>query len=169
MPPPPAPPDLVRFCGEQFPRLVRMLDLLVGDVHVAEELAQEALVRASSRWSTVRELDAPAAWVQTVARNLATSRWRRLQAERRASARHGAVLDRLEPIDVATQEHVRTALQRLKPADRELLVLRYHVGLSVDETAAALRLSRSAVKSRTARAAARMRTVLDDPKESADV
>ena len=84
MPPSSAPPDLVRFCDEQFPRLVRMLDLLVGDVHVAEELAQEALVRASSRWTTVRDLDAPVVWLRVVARNLATSRWRRLQAERRA-------------------------------------------------------------------------------------
>ena len=168
MPPSPAPPDLVRFCDEQFPRLVRMLDLLVGDVHVAEELAQEALVRASSRWSTVRELDAPAFWLRVVARNLATSRWRRLQAERRAAARHGAVDDRIEPTDVATREHVRDALQRLKPADREVLVLRHHLGLSVEETATELGLTASAVKSRAARAATRLRILLDDPKETAD-
>lgn len=168
MPPSPAPPDLVRFCDEQFPRLVRMLDLLVGDVHVAEELAQEALVRASSRWSTVRDLDAPGAWLRVVARNLATSSWRRLQAERRASARHGAVDTYVEPTDVATQQHVRDALQRLRPADREVLVLRHHLGLSVEETAAELRLTESAVKSRTARAVTRLRVVLDDPKETAD-
>lgn len=168
MPPPPAPPDLTRFCEEQFPRLVRMLDLLVGDVHVAEELAQEALVRASTRWSTVRELDAPAAWVRVVARNLATSRWRRLQAERRAAVRHGALDDRVEPVDVAAQQHVRDALQRLRTEDREVLVLRHHLGLSVAETAAELRLSESGVKSRTARAVGRLRVLLDDPKETAD-
>jgi RNA polymerase sigma factor (sigma-70 family) len=163
----PAPSDLVRFCDEQFPRLVRLLDLLVGDVHVAEELAQEALVRASSRWSVVREFDSPAAWLRVVARNLATSRWRRIQAERRAAARHGAVADRVEPTDVVTREHVRDALQRLRPTDREVLVLRHHLGLSVVETAAELRLTESAVKSRTARAAHRLRILLD-PKETAD-
>lgn len=145
-----------------------MLDLLVGDVYVAEELAQEALVRASARWSTVRELDAPSAWLRVVARNLATSRWRRIQAERRASARHGAVDDRVDPTDVATQEHVRGALKRLKPADREVLVLRHHLGLSVEETATELRLSESAIKSRTARAVTRLRVLLNDPKEAAD-
>jgi RNA polymerase sigma factor (sigma-70 family) len=168
VPPPPAPPDLASFCEEQFPRLVRMLDLLAGDVFVAEELAQEALVRASSRWSTVRELDAPAAWLRVVARNLAASRWRRLQAERRAATRHGAIADRTEPVDVATQQHVRGALLELKPADREVLVLRHHLGLTVEETAAELRLTPSAVKSRTARAVARLRVLLDDPKETAD-
>lgn len=145
-----------------------MLDLLVGDVHVAEELAQEALVRASSRWPTVRELDAPAAWLRVVARNLATSRWRRLQAERRATSRHGAVEDRVEPIDIATQLHIRDALQRLRLVDREVLVLRHHLGLSVEETAAELRLTESAVKSRTARAVSRLRVLLNDPKETAD-
>lgn len=168
MPAEPAPADLVAFCDDQFPRLVRMLSLFTNDVHVAEELAQESLVRASARWDAVREMDRPDAWVRRVARNLATSRWRRVQAARRARIRHGVDDVAAAPVDVATQQVVRTALANLRHQDREVLVLRHHVGLSVAEVADELGLSTSAVKSRTARAVERLRAELADPKEAAD-
>lgn len=160
-----APPDLVAFCDEMYPRLVRMLSLYTGDVHVAEELAQEALVRASSRWSQVATYDRPDAWVLRVARNLATSAWRRRQAARRAATRDGRPDVTSEPVDVATVHTVREALARLSAADREVLVLRHHLDWSVADVAEELRISESAVRSRTKRAADRLR---DELRESAD-
>lgn len=162
------PPDLERFCVSEFPRLVGMLDLLTGDVHVAEELAQEALVRASSHWATVSAMDAPAAWTRRVARNLATSQWRRTQAARRAAARVGPDPTVHHDRDVAQDETVRAALQRLSERDREVLVLRHHLQLTVAEAADELGISTEAVKSRSHRAAARLRALLDpsaDPEE----
>ena len=107
-----APPELERFCAAEFPRLVRMLDLLTGDVHVAEELAQEALVRTASHWGRVQQLDAPGAWARRVARNLATSRWRRVQAGRRADARIGPDPTVHHDADVAERDAVREARRR---------------------------------------------------------
>lgn len=164
----PAPPELERFCVTEFPRLVRMLDLLTGDVHVAEELAQEALVRTSSHWAKVSAMDAPSAWTRRVARNLATSRWRRTQAARRAAARVGPDPTVHHDRDVAQDEAVRSALQRLSERDREVLVLRHHLQLTIAETADELGISHEAVKSRSHRAAARLRALLDpsaDPEE----
>lgn len=157
----PAPPELERFCIAEFPRLVRMLDLLTGDVHVAEELAQETLVRASSHWAKVSAMDAPVAWTRHVARNLATSRWRRTQAARRAAARVGPDATVHHDRDVAEGETVRAALQRLSERDREVLVLRHHLQLTVAETADELGISTEAVKSRAFRAAARLRALLE--------
>ncbi len=156
-----APPELERFCATEFPRLVRMLDLLTGDVHVAEELAQEALVRTASHWGRVRHMDAPGAWTRRVARNLATSRWRRTQAGRRAAARVGPDATIHLDVDVAERDAVREALQHLSDRDREVLVLRHHLELTVAETAAELGISEEAVKSRSHRAAGRLRALLD--------
>lgn len=156
-----APPELERFCATEFPRLVRMLDLLTGDVHVAEELAQEALVRTSSHWAKVQRMDAPGAWTRRVARNLATSRWRRSQAARRAAARVGPDPTVHHDTDVAEVDAVRQALQRLSERDREVLVLRHHMQLTVAEVATELGISQEAVKSRSHRAAGRLRALLE--------
>lgn len=164
-----APLELERFCATEFPRLVRMLDLLTGDVHVAEELAQEALVRASSHWGKVSAMDAPGAWTRRVARNLATSRWRRTQAARRAAARVGPDPTVHHDTDVAEVDAVRTAMQRLSERDREVLVLRHHLQMTVAETAAELGISDEAVKSRSHRAAGRLRALLDASTENQEV
>jgi RNA polymerase sigma factor (sigma-70 family) len=52
------------------------------------------------------------------------------------------------------------ALRRLAPQDRAVLVLRYWEDRSVEETADALRLSSTAVRSRSSRALERLRAVL---------
>ncbi|WP_052668323.1 sigma factor [Nitriliruptor alkaliphilus] len=53
------------FCVEAHPRLVAALGHVVGDHAVAEELAQEALVRAHQRWRRVSQLESPLGWTGT--------------------------------------------------------------------------------------------------------
>src|SRR5262245_45641115 len=65
------------FCREVWPRLVGALSLTFGDAHVAEDLAQEALVRVLERWSRVREMSNPEGYVFQIGFNLGRSRWRR--------------------------------------------------------------------------------------------
>ncbi|HZP15125.1 MAG TPA: sigma factor, partial [Nocardioides sp.] len=76
-------PELTGFCRETWPRLVGALSLMTGDRHVAEELAQEALVRVCERWDEVRAMESPLGWTHRVAFNLASSHFRRRSAERR--------------------------------------------------------------------------------------
>ena len=76
--------DFDDFCSAEFPRLIGTLTLFCGDQGVAEELAQETLVRAYQHWKRVQRLDNPGAWANRVAINLATSYFRRKRAERRA-------------------------------------------------------------------------------------
>lgn len=61
-----------------------------------------------------------------------------------------------------TRARVRTALTQLPPNDREVLVLRFLEGLDITDTAAALSISESAVKSRQFRAIRRLGQLLDD-------
>jgi len=133
-----APADLVAFVEREQPRLVRAVDLLLGDRDVAEEIAQEALLRAASRWEKVRSLGSPGGWAHRVAVNLATSQLRRRQAERRARARLAgrdgpARSDGPGEHDPGQTAAVREALGRLSAADRRRLVLRHVLEWSAEE------------------------------------
>jgi hypothetical protein len=61
------------FYEAAFPRLVGQIGLVTGDLAEAEDLVQEALARASARWSRLRAYEVPEAWVRRVAHNLAAS------------------------------------------------------------------------------------------------
>lgn len=154
--------DAVAFCAEEFPRLVGALGLYVGDEAVAEELAQEALLRACRRWERVSRLQSPGGWTWRVARNLATSHLRRRQAERRARARMSPREPASEtPADTADAHAVRRAVSRLPERQRQVLVLRYFLDWSVEATAAEIGVSADAVRSLTRRAIAALRGQFD--------
>lgn len=155
------PDDLVALCRAEHPRLVRALDLVTGDLAVAEELAQEALVRLWQRWPAVRRHDRPAAWLHRVGMNLAISAHRRRGAERRALAR-AASRAATEPAGAieAPDPVLRAALARLPDGQRAAVVLRYLLDLPVADVAIALDLTPGAVRALTFRAVAALRSDL---------
>ncbi|MFP4634526.1 MAG: RNA polymerase sigma factor [Nitriliruptoraceae bacterium] len=161
-----APPDFVSFCREEQPRLVAALGVYLGAREVAEELVQEALLRASQRWSRVRHLQRPGAWVRHVAFNLARSQVRRWRAEQRAAARHGEVPPVHHDADGAEAAAVRAAVAALPERQRRALVLRAVVGLDVAAVAEEMNVSSAAVRSLTKRATAAVRVQLDAPPAS---
>ena len=159
-----APPDLVAFCREQQGRLVGILTLYCGDKDVAEELAQEALVRACNNWRSLRRMPLPEAWVHRVAINLANSHFRRKLAERRARARAAsrALLVHRDP-DPDTSVAVRRAVAGLPKRQRMALLLRYFADLPVAEVAHAMGCPEGTVKTLTHRAIASLREGLVAP------
>ncbi len=126
------PPELAAFIEREHPRLVRAVDLLLDDRAVAEEVAQETLLRAASRWEHVGELSSPGGWAHRVAVNLATSQLRRRRVAWRARSRVASAESQPEP-DTATALAVRAALSRLDEPQRRLLVLRHVLGWSARE------------------------------------
>lgn len=149
-----------RFCAAAWPRLVGAISHYCGDVHLAEELVQEALVRACRRWAHVSMLSSPEGWTYRVAVNLANSAWRRKRAEQRARHRHGPPNDVSRPVAVQDQLLVREALQDLTLQQREAVILRHVLELSAEEAAQLLETSPGAVRALTHRAVARLRTTL---------
>jgi RNA polymerase sigma-70 factor (ECF subfamily) len=143
---------------------------LLGDVGAGEDIAQEALARAWSRWSRVSRLDSPEAWTYRVAVNLARSRHRRPQAEQRAYERAEAVVAPAagEVVDAIA---VRRAVAALPERMRAALVLRYFADLPVDAVAAILDCAPGTVKSLTSQAIEKLRAVMavDDREEGVDV
>jgi RNA polymerase sigma factor (sigma-70 family) len=152
------------FCRREHPRLVGALTLWCGERAVAEELTQEAFARAHRDWQKVGALDQPAAWVRHVALNLATSSFRRRQAERRAYGRLAARAEvATSDADVADAVAVRDAVGRLPELQRSVIVLRFYLEMSVDEVAELVGRSRTAVTSLTSRAVSALRDDLGPP------
>lgn len=133
-------------------RLLRSAYLLTGDLHLAEDLVQEALVKVAMRWQRLRD-GSPTAYARTVIVHDHASWWRR---------RRELLSDRLpESAGVSSDPDaemvVRRALDRLTPRQRAVLVLRYFDDLTERETAEVLGTSVGAVKSQNAAALARLR------------
>ena len=142
--------DFDSFYAAVFARLVGQLALVTGDPHEAEDVVQEAMARAASRWARLRGYDAPEAWVRRVAFNLAVS------GHRRARRRLGALLRLGPPAPVPPVSvdalALAQALQGLTVAHRQVIVLYYLADLPVDQVAHELRVPVGTVKARLARA-----------------
>lgn len=152
--------DFDAFYQASGPRLVRQLHALTGDLTEAQDVVQEAFVRAWQRWSKVRELDAPEAWVRHVAKRLAISRFRRAMVGAGLVRRHGPPPDEpdLSPDRVAIVE----ALRRLPAEQREAIVL-FHLGdLSVAEVAKEMKCPEGTVKARLSRGRAALAGLLSE-------
>ena len=93
---PPVPAPFERFTGDyttffraELRSLVALAAAIAG-ADRAEEIAQEALLRAHREWDRIARYDKPGAWVRRVTINLATSSRRRRLSERRALQRVAA-------------------------------------------------------------------------------
>ena len=152
--------DFAVFCAAEMPRLVGAVGLYCGDAHVAEEIAQEALATVWRKWRTVSASAAPGAYAHRTAINLANSYYRRKRAERRAAAAAASGTRTVVDPDVGDRLAVRRALGTLSPRQRAVLVLRYYLGYTVEETAQALGIAPGTVMSSSLRGLERMRRSL---------
>jgi RNA polymerase sigma-70 factor, ECF subfamily len=156
-----APAELVTFIEREHPRLVRAVDLLLDDRAVAEEVAQETLLRVATRWEHVGGLQSPGGWAHRVAINLATSQLRRRRIARRARAR--LARGEVSPApDTATAVTVRAALARLPQSQRRLLVLAHVLGWTAPEIGELVGATPDAVRQRLHRARRELRSQLDE-------
>jgi RNA polymerase sigma-70 factor (ECF subfamily) len=139
----------VAFYRDTYPGLVAQLVAYTGDVGEAQDVAQEAYVRAWQHWDRISEFDDPRAWVSRVGYNLAISRWRRTRAAVASWTRHGPPEPPMEP-DPTTTDLV-AALKRLPEPQRRALVMYHLGGFSVADIARAEDVPDGTVKARLAR------------------
>ncbi len=143
--------------------LVRLSALLVHDAQVAEEVVQDAFVAMHEAWRRLRAPDRALSYLRQTVVNRSRSALRRRQVEAK-------YLPRPMPDEPSAEQsalgHVERhevieALRNLPTRQREALVLRYYANLSEAEIADAMKISRGAVKSHTARGMAALRHVLE--------
>jgi len=141
---------------------------LTGDPQAAEEVLQDAFVRAFQRRHTLRLDVSPLPWLHRVTLNLCYSRLsrRRIDARSIDAAAEGSVPDdRPLPADDAERSElrsiVRAGIAALPEKHRSVVVLYYLHRLSVQETAELLGIRSGTVKSRLHYALRRLRDHLE--------
>lgn len=146
--------------------LTRSAYLLTGDLHRAQDLAQEAMVKVGLRWHRLRG-QAPTAYARRIIVRDHVSWWRRRRRETTvADVPDVAVV----PDGPESALVLRQSLTRLTARQRAVLVLRYLDDLTERETAEVLGISVGTVKSTHAAALVRLRRTapeLDDLKGGA--
>ena len=142
--------------------LVRTATLLTaGDGHLAEDLVQATLTKLYVAWPAFRRADNPEGYLRRTLVNALTDekrRWWRRHERPVADLPDRPRAEAGEPDD--RTDGLRQALRELPPRMRAALVFRYFYDLDVADTADALGCSEGTVKSQTARALDRLRTVL---------
>jgi len=143
--------------------LVRLAALLLRDVATAEEVVQDSFVAMHDGWRRLRDNDKALSYLRQSVVNRS-----------RSVLRHRVVVDKNAPkpapdmpsaeqgaIALLERSAVVTALRTLPRRQREALVLRFYGDLSEAQIAAAMGISKGAVKSHTARAMTALRSVLE--------
>ena len=156
--------EFVEFATAHQDWLVRTGSALAGDPHAGQDLAQEALVKAYTRWRRVRAADSPRAYLRQILVRCAIDASRRPSRREHASddlGRHEATT-RDHAHEHAERDRVGTALDALPPRQRQVVVLRFVEDLDVATTARLLRVREGTVKSTTHAALQTLRTSLTE-------
>nr|WP_203914447.1 SigE family RNA polymerase sigma factor [Rhizocola hellebori] len=138
------PPEFAELYARHFRSLTLQLNAYFGDLEQAQDVVQEAFVRALDKWKKIQNYEDPAAWVRRVAWNLATSQWRR-----RRMVRAYALRQRQETVAGPGPERVALirALATIPNDHRRAVILHYIADLSVAQIAEQEGVAEGTVKS----------------------
>ena len=162
----PLEPDrsFAEFFAAGYERALRLATLLQVDPASAEDTVCDAFARTYGKWRAGRVADVDA-YVRQAIVNEVRGGWRRRVVERR----HAGALER-QAIDdahapgferrVVERDEVWTALRRLPPGQRRVVVLRCYEDLDEREVARLLGVNIGTVKSQAAKGLAALHTIL---------
>jgi RNA polymerase sigma-70 factor, ECF subfamily len=145
----------------------RFAYLFLGDSDQAEDIAQEAFIRAFRSLDRFDPNRAFRPWLLSITANLAKNQRRSLYRYLAAIGRFGRNSAAAEPgIESGVEARLNSqalwqAVRRLDLSDQQVIYLRYFLDLPVTETAEALGVPEGTVKSRLHRALNRLRNVIE--------
>lgn len=151
--------DYIRRAEALKERLYRTAALYLGSASAAVDAVDEAVYKGFCAYKKLRQPEFFDTWLTRILINVCASELRRRRRELC-----------VEEIPETAQEQfdalpLKEALRRLPKALREVIVLRYFTGLTLEETAQALDIPRGTVSSRQKRALALLRLELTDNQE----
>jgi RNA polymerase sigma-70 factor (sigma-E family) len=144
----------------RWQRLVRFAVLLGCSEPEAQDVVQTALERCLRKWNKVQDASDPDAYVHGVVLNTFRSARRRSWTRERPAAQvpDAWTPDATQRVDDA--DAILRALGRLPDNQRAVVLLRYYLHQTEEQTAAALGIASGTVKSRLSRA---LRSMSADP------
>ncbi len=148
------------FYRREFAPMVRLAAAVGGDSASAEDIAQEALNRAYTRWDKISGYEKPGAWLRRVTINLSLSSRSRAQRDLIRARRLGP-----EPsVPPPDEPHsaVWDAVKTLPRNQRAAIALHYLEDRSVEEIASILGCSRSTAKVHLHRGRTTLQRKLED-------
>ncbi len=155
--------EVERIFRDDYGRAVATLTRLLGDLGLAEEAVQDALIAALESWPRTGVPPSPTGWIVTTARRRAIDRWRR---ESTRDQRHQQALLLLAPDE--PEEEVAVDDDRLRlmftcchpalaPSAQVALTLRMVAGLTTAEIARGFLVPEPTLAQRISRAKAKIR------------
>jgi len=153
--------DFASFYQRELRSVIGLAFVLSGSRSGAEDLAQDAFLKAYKQWETVGAYDKPGAWVRRVVSNNSVSAFRRGKAEAKALVRFTGsmyVVPDMSPDAMATWAAVR----KLPNRQAQAIALRYYDRSSIADIARILECSENTVKTHLQRAKQALESLLDD-------
>jgi len=151
------------FYDAHVDRIYRLVYRMAGDPDLAEELTQEAFVRAFDRLSSYRGEAALSSWLHRVAVSVTLNRLKKLKRHRAHEVSWEGdlpALDRDGPERIELQRRLRGAIDRLPEILRVVFVMHDIEGYKHREIAAALDVPENTSKARLSRARQALRVSL---------
>lgn len=163
-----SPEDVFRGLVEAHSRMVfRLAYRLTGNEHDAEDVVQEAFLKAYRHCSRFDSRASFATWIHRIATNCAIDLLRRKSRRIGWGGSDGAVVAEDLPSHrpgteagaqgAEVEARVAQALDTLTPSERAAFVLRHFEGQSIEEIARALRVRGNTAKQTVFRAVQKMR------------
>ena len=164
-----------RFVAENMRRVFLLIYRIVGNVADAQDLTQEAFIKALQRHDQLKDLDKAAHWLSRIASNTAIDFLRRSGRvnfsdledlpEPFISSREESVEQRL--LRNERRETLEAGLEVLTSRERAALLLRDVEDLPAEEVAAQLNCSKATVRSHIANARVKLRRHFERKKRQA--
>jgi RNA polymerase sigma-70 factor (ECF subfamily) len=150
-----------RFVTEHLRRIFLQIYRIVGNVHDAQDLTQEAFIKALQRQDQLKDEQKAAHWLSRIATNTALDFLRRhgriAFCEITDSPHDHAENPEASLIRTQQRDWLAAGLEKLTPRERAALVLRDVEDLPAEEVARRLRCSKATVRSHIANARVKLR------------
>jgi RNA polymerase sigma-70 factor (ECF subfamily) len=149
---------------ERYERPVRAVAIdVLGDQHLAKDVAQDAFIRAYERLAGLRRPEAFGGWLMTITRRHALDSARRQPREKQLDRAIAATVESPNGQLDESKRKLLAAIVKLPKAERQVVMLRYFGGNSVKDVAKIVGRSVGTVTKQLSRAHRRLRNLLERP------
>ena len=149
--------------------LVRLAKVMLGDQSMAEDVVQDAFVGMYRKWASLQDRDKALGYLRSSVlngcRTAHRNRTRRDRALLLAPDADGVVSAEESALVGEANREVLAALRALPTRQREAVVLRHYLGLTEEEAAQTMQVTRGTIKSATSRGLSSLARILKEEAE----